>query len=876
MGQVTPMMRQYLEMKEQNKDCLLFFRLGDFYELFFEDAITASKELEIVLTGRDCGLKERAPMCGVPYHSVEGYINKLISKGFKVAICEQLSDPALSPGLVERGIIRIVTPGTVIEESMLDEKKNNYIMSIFSGGNRIGFAVADVSTGEFSLGEIDSQGVNDSKAARETLETKLFEELARIEPTEIIINSAIATSEKLYKGLKGAYYLTEYADWAFEYFTAFKNLLLHFNTGSLDGFGCSDLKCGICAAGAMLAYLNETQKNALSHINTIRVFRRSNHMVLDATTRRNLELTQPLRGSAKRSTLINLLDKTQTAMGGRMLRSWIEQPLNDVAAIENRLESVHELKESFLLRDKLRSNLNEVYDIERLCSRIAYNTLNARDALALKRSIERLPAIKQDLSLCNSSAIQEIVQEFDTLEDMASLLENSIALDPPVGIKDGGLIREKYNVDVDKLNSAATQSKNWLEALERKEREETGIKSLRVGFNKVFGYYIEITKSYVSQVPFRFERKQTLANAERYVTPELKELENSILGAQERLIALEYSIFCEIRSLLNSHITRLQLCAKQLAQLDVFQSLATVAASQDYCRPSIHAGGEIEIIEGRHPVVEFTQPNRFVPNDTLMDNEKDRILIITGPNMAGKSTYMRQVALIALMAHIGSFVPAKSAKISLLDRIFTRVGASDDLASGQSTFMVEMSEMANILRNATGKSLLLLDEIGRGTSTFDGLSIAWAVVEYICDKRLIGAKTLFATHYHELSELEELLEGVKNFRITVKEMGDNIIFLRKIVRGGTDKSFGVQVARLAGIPEQVILRAKELLAQLEASEITHSMQDNLGSAKSVSDGSPSKAQMQLIRTMKELDINSITPLEAMTILYDLQQKAKDL
>lgn len=875
MGQVTPMMRQYLDLKEQNKDCLLFFRLGDFYELFFEDAITASKELEIVLTGRDCGLEERAPMCGVPFHSVEGYINKLITKGYKVAICEQLSDPTAALGIVERGIIRIVTPGTVIEESMLDEKKNNYIMSIFFGANRLGFAVADVSTGEFTLGEIESNSASEKHGASDVLDTKLFEELARIQPTEIIINSAFAGNEKLYKGVKGAYYVTEYADWAFEYFTAFKNLLLHFKTASLDGFGCSDLKCGISAAGAMLAYLNETQKNALSHINTIRVFRRSSHMVLDATTRRNLELTQPLRGSAKRSTLINLLDKTQTAMGGRMLRAWIEQPLNDVAAIEKRLESVQELKDDFLLRDKLRSNLNDVYDIERLCSRIAYNTLNARDALALKCSLLRLPAIKQDLSLCRSNAIQAIVEEFDTLQDMQALLESSIALDPPVGIKDGGIIREGYNADVDKLKSSTTQSKNWLEDLERREREETGIKSLRIGFNKVFGYYIEVTKSYVSQVPFRFERKQTLANAERYVTPELKEIESSILGAQERSIALEYNIFCEIRSLLNAHIPRLQLCARQLSELDVFQSLATVAAQQDYCRPSMHAGGELKIVEGRHPVVEFTQPNRFVPNDTHMDNEKDRIIIITGPNMAGKSTYMRQVALIALMAHIGSFVPAKSARISLLDRIFTRVGASDDLASGQSTFMVEMSEMANILRNATGKSLLLLDEIGRGTSTFDGLSIAWAVVEYICDKRLIGAKTLFATHYHELSELEELLEGVKNFRITVKEVGDNIIFLRKIVRGGTDKSFGVQVARLAGIPEQVISRAKEILFQLEASEITHSMQDTLPSAANTAGFAP-PAQMQLIRTIKDMNINTITPLEAMTILYDLQQKAKDL
>ncbi len=857
---VTPMMRQYLELKEQNPDCLLFFRLGDFYELFFDDAVTASRELELVLTGRSCGMEERAPMCGVPFHAVDSYIDRLIAKGYKVAICEQLTDPAQSKGLVERGIIRIVTPGTVTDSSVLDEKTNNYVLSLYKNGpGKLGFSAADVSTGAFSLGEIEDDGQN----------TRLFEELSRIQPTEVIVSEGIAEDGSLMKRLKGAYYVYGYAKWAFDPETAKKNLLSHFRLADLSGYGCEGMTEGICAAGALLAYLNETQKNALEHINAISVYRRSSFMVLDEATRRNLELTKPIREgrSAKKTTLLGLLDRTKTAMGGRMLRGWVNQPLTDKRAINARLDAVAAFAEDMILRAAIGDALDKVYDLERLCSRLSYGTLNARDALSLKHSLSVIPSIKNDVLAAGHPALSAFAEKLDPLTGLHAILENAVAEDPPAVITEGGIIKEGYNGQIDELRQASTEGKDWLNKLEEAEKDATGIKTLKIGFNKVFGYYIEITKSHYALVPLRYERKQTLANAERFITPELKELEEKILGAQERSVALEYEVFASLRKLLTEHIDRIKNNAGLLAELDCYRSLASVAESYGYSRPKLTAGGRLSITDGRHPVVERSMTG-FVPNDTLLDGGENRVLVITGPNMAGKSTYMRQVALITLMAHIGSFVPAKKAEIPLTDRIFTRVGASDDLSFGQSTFMVEMSETANILNNATAKSLLLLDEIGRGTSTYDGLSIAWAVVEYICDKAKIGAKTLFATHFHELSELEGLLDGVVNYRITARESGEDVIFLRKIVRGGTDKSFGIQVARLAGIPQTVIARAKEILRKLEAAEINRSVESKEETA-------PPRKYAAVLSELAAVKADELTPFEALGLLYDLSEKARE-
>ena len=858
---ITPMMRQYLQLKEQHPDCLLFFRLGDFYELFFEDAVTASKELELVLTGRSCGLDERAPMCGVPYHSVDSYIDRLISKGYKVAICEQLTDPSESKGLVDRGITRIVTPGTITSNSALDEKTNNYVLSLYvNSQSKLGFSAADVSTGAFSLGEIEDDLHN----------SRLFEELARIQPTEVIVPDGLISDEGVIKKLKRTYYVYGYAKWAFDPETARKNLLSHFKLVDLSGYGCEDMEAGICAAGALLAYLNETQKNSLTHINTISVYKRSSFMVLDEATRRNLELTKPIREgrSAKKSTLLGLIDRTKTAMGGRMLRSWVNQPLADINAINARQEAVAAFSEDIILRSAIGDAMSKVYDLERICSRISYGSLNARDALSLKNSLSAIPAIKKEILASDQRFLSGFAQKLDPMTDLYTLLEDAIADDPPTLITEGGIIKTGYNEQIDKLRQASSEGKDWLNKLEEDERETTGIKNLKIGFNKVFGYYIEITKSNYALVPLRYERKQTLANAERYITPELKELEDTILGAQERTVALEYEVFVSLRKLLADHIDRIKRNAELLSELDCYRSLASVAESYNYCRPKLTTGGKLSIVDGRHPVVERSIAG-FVSNDTLLDNDDNQVMIITGPNMAGKSTYMRQVALITLMAHIGSFVPAKRAEIPLTDRIFTRVGASDDLSFGQSTFMVEMSETANILNNATERSLILLDEIGRGTSTYDGLSIAWAVVEYICDKSKIGAKTLFATHFHELSELEGLLHGVVNYRITARESGEDIIFLRKIVRGGTDKSFGIQVARLAGIPQEVITRAKEILIKLEAAEINRSVEVN---DKEL----PPVKYAAILSELAAVKADKLTPFEALGLIYDLSEKAREV
>ncbi len=865
---LTPMMQQYLDLKEKYSDCLLFFRLGDFYEMFFEDALTASRELDIVLTGRDCGLEERAPMCGVPHHSVDNYISRLIDKGFKVAVCEQLTDPALSKGLVERDVVRVYTPGTVIEESMLNERKNNYIASLFLCEKTLGMAYCDVSTGEFSVSEFSNE-----KWAEE-----LIDELARISPTEIIANDALFMQEQLVKRLQRASFLECYAGWAYEQEQAEARLCKHFAVQNLSCYGCEKLTSAIAAAGALLNYLEETQKNSLAHIRKISVLRRSLYMGIDASTRRNLELTQPLRfEGSKKSTLLYLLDKTTTAMGARLLRSWLEQPLQNMDDINMRLNAVDELVKNPVAREGLKSALNSIYDIERLCSRIAYGTVHARDCDALRASLLRLPDVIAALDVLEAPAFLRISANLDAMEDVASLLCAAIVDTPPISVKEGGIIRDGFNPEVDSLREASTNGKSWIAKMESDERTATGIKNLKIGYNRVFGYYIDVTKSYQSLVPYHYQRKQTLANSERYITPELKELEETIIGAEEKLVVLEYKLFTEIRETLLGAIERLQADAALIAELDVYRSLAQVAFENDYCRPQMQKKGSINIVDGRHPVVERSLKDGFIPNNTLLDAKDNRLLILTGPNMAGKSTYMRQVALIVLMAHIGSFVPAKKAVISITDRIFTRVGASDNLASGQSTFMVEMSEVSNILNNATSNSLLILDEIGRGTSTFDGLSIAWAVLEHIADTAKCGAKTLFATHYHELTELEGKLPGIKNYRISVKEVGDDIIFLRRIVRGGADKSFGVQVARLAGLPEAVIARAKELLRQLEAADINRDLFNDLSASGNDTQqltlfGSP--APDDIVETLKQIDIEGLTPIEALNTLYDLHMRAK--
>jgi DNA mismatch repair protein MutS len=862
---MTPMMRQYLELKEKYSDCLLFFRLGDFYEMFFEDAKTAAKELDLVLTGRDCGLTERAPMCGVPYHAVDNYVSKLIEKGYKVAICEQMEDPSLAKGLVERDVIRIITPGTVIEDRMLDEGQNSYIASIATGDNTIGLAYADVSTGEFYL--LQLSGKQPAVA--------LLDELERIRPREIIAEPSLFLQQLLSRQISAAYYLEQYGANAFLPENAKDILKRHFQVSSLSGFGVDDSPYAVSAAGALMRYLDETQKNALSHIRGMRLLNRSQYMVLDATTRRNLELTQPLRfGGNKKNTLIHLLDHAKTGMGGRMLRDWVDRPLQSIQDIERRLDAVGALKEDLTQRKQVQELLHGMYDIERLCSKIVYGSVNARDCVALIQTIQRVPIIKETLRASQSESLSSISRELDEMDDVLNLLLSAITEEPPATLKDGGFIRAGYNAEVDELRNIAENSQSWLENFEQTQREITKIKSLRVSYNRVFGYYIEVTKSYLAQVPYEYERKQTLANAERFVTPELKEMEQKILGAKDRLVVLENELFAGIRELLVECTGRLQTNGSLIAELDCYGSLAEVAANNNYCRPNWNQQGRIQIVNGRHPVIENAMKEPFVPNDVLLNRTDDRLLIITGPNMAGKSTYMRQTALIALMAHIGAFVPASKADLCIVDRIFTRIGASDDLSSGQSTFMVEMSEVANILHNASENSLLILDEIGRGTSTFDGLSIAWSVLEYIADAKKCGAKALFATHYHELTELEGELPGVKNFRVTVREIGEDIVFLRKIVRGGADQSFGIQVARLAGLPELVLARAKEILEKLESADIAAKREP----AKIETSVQPSlldeSGEESALRILREMDVNHLTPLEALNQLFALHAMLK--
>lgn len=880
MGEYTPMMQQYLETKKEYQDCILFYRLGDFYEMFFDDAKIVSKELELTLTGKSCGMEERAPMCGVPFHAVDNYLPRLVSKGYKVAICEQVEDPKEAKGLVKREVVRVVTPGTNIDGASLDETKNNFIMSVVYHGDRFGLSFADVSTADFYMTEVDST-------------QKLLDEMNKYHPSEMICNEAFYISGISIDALKDKYHFLVTAMDATYFDDGYvKDVLLrHFKCMSLEALGVADFPIGCLSAGALISYLMDTQKSDLSHMNRIVPYINGNYMLIDSSSRRNLELVETMREKEKKGSLLWVLDKTKTAMGARCLRAFIEQPLINKADIIKRQDGICEINKHLITREELREYLNPVYDLERLMTRIAYQSANPRDLIAFKNSIGVIGGIKAVLSDFNSDILKELNADMDDLSDLYQLIDEAICEEPPIMVHDGGILKEGFHEEVDRLRHAKTDGKQWLAKLEADEKEKTDIKNLRVKYNKVFGYYLEVTNSYLDKVPDYFIRKQTLTNAERFYTPELKELENTILGAEERLTSLEYEIYKGILDSINAEVGRIQKTAKALAHLDVYLSLAYVAEKNHYVRPKIAEDGEIRIEGGRHPVVEkMIDADRFIKNDTILDNKKNRISIITGPNMAGKSTYMRQTALIVLMAQIGSFVPADKAKISIVDRIFTRVGASDDLASGQSTFMVEMNEVANILKNATANSLLILDEIGRGTSTFDGLSIAWAVVEHVADKKILGAKTLFATHYHELTELEGKLDGVNNYCVAVKENGDDIVFLRKIVPGGADKSYGVLVAKLAGVPDSVIDRANEIVAELVKNDIANVARNIAGespSAKAKLSATPdfvSPNQMTIFDTVsdsdivneiRELDIKNLTPMDALNLLNELQSKVNN-
>lgn len=879
--QLSPMMQHYMDTKKEYPDCILFYRLGDFYEMFFEDALTVSRELEITLTGKDCGIGERAPMCGVPYHAVEAYLHRLVQKGYKVAIAEQVEDPKTAKGLVKREVIRVVTPGTVTSAQVLDETRNNYLMGIVCLDGIYGISTADISTGDFMVTEVAS-------------DRELFDEINKFSPSEIICNNAFCMSGVDLEELKNRYHvvISSLDAYFFGDESCRKVLKEHFKVSSLSGLGLSDYATGIIAAGAVLQYMYETQKNTLEHITAITPYSTGQFMVIDASTRRNLELVETMREKQKRGTLLWVLDKTKTAMGARLLRSFMEQPLIHREEIVKRQEAVEELNMNYISREEICEYLGPIYDLERLIGRISYKTASPRDLVAFRSSLEMLPHIKHILGEFTSELLTGLTRDLDTLEDVYELIGKAIPEDPPVTVREGGIICEGYNQEADTLRQAKTEGKDWLAKLEAQEKEKTGIKTLKVRFNKVFGYYFEVTNSFKDQVPDYFVRKQTLSNAERFTTEELKRLEDIIMGAEDKLVSLEYDLFCQVRDSIGAQVVRIQKTAKAIAGVDVFCSLSLVATRRNYVKPMINEKGVIQIKNGRHPVVEqMMRDDLFVANDTLLDNAKNRLSVITGPNMAGKSTYMRQVALIVLMAQLGSFVPAQEADIGICDRIFTRVGASDDLASGQSTFMVEMTEVANILRNATKNSLLILDEIGRGTSTFDGLSIAWAVIEHISSTRLLGAKTLFATHYHELTELEGAIGGVKNYCIAVKEQGEDIVFLRKIVRGGADQSYGIQVAKLAGVPDCVIARAKEIAQELSNADITSRAREivevsaNPSQHKAVP--KPDEVDMQqlaffdtvkdddIVKELDSLELSAMTPIDALNTLYRLQTKLKN-
>lgn len=877
-AKLSPMMEQYVATKEKYKDCILFYRLGDFYEMFFDDAILASKELEITLTGKDCGMEERAPMCGIPFHAADTYINQLVKKGYKVAIGEQVEDPKLAKGLVKREVIRIVTPGTNLSSESLEESKNNYLMCISYVGKNYGISVTDLSTGVFKTCQIQQA-------------EKVVDEINKFQPSEVLYQAGVEQVEEIHavcERLQVSH--TEAPDYYFNLETDEETLKRQFHINSIEGLGLKDSPACVASCGALMQYLHETQMSSLSHINHIETYSVDSFMILDSATRRNLELTETLRDKQKRGSLLWVLDKTKTAMGARKLREFVEQTLLYKDAIEKRLDAIEAINKELIVREELREYLNTIYDLERLLTRIALKTANPRDLLAFKTSIQYLPDIYNLLRELPCERINEIYEDYDSLEDLYDLLEQAIVEEPPVSIKEGGIFKQGYRDEIDELRLAKTECKTWLADLESKEREKTGIKGLKIKYNKVFDYYFEVTNSFKSLVPDYFIRKQTLVNAERFTTDELNTLSGKILGAEDKLYALEYDCYVELREKLAAALVRVQKMAGYIAELDALCSLAYVADKNNYVRPSLNTDGVIDIKGGRHPVVEKMLANdSFVENDTYLNNAESRISIITGPNMAGKSTYMRQTALITLMAQIGSFVPAESANIGLCDRIFTRVGASDDLASGQSTFMIEMNEVANILRNATKDSLLILDEIGRGTSTFDGLSIAWAVVEYIADPNILGAKTLFATHYHELTELEGKLSSVNNFCIAVQEEGDDIVFLRKIIKGGADRSYGIQVARLAGVPEPVLKRAREICNELIDSDITTKVKD-IDIKPALSEQPKKKetrssdyeqlslfsspVEMTIANELKTMDLNNMTPIKAMLYLQELQERLK--
>ena len=868
MSEFSPMMQHYLDTKEKYKDCILFYRLGDFYEMFFDDALKVSKELELTLTGKECGQEERAPMCGIPYHAADTYIARLISKGYKVAICEQLEDPKTAKGMVKRDVIRVVTPGTVIEANLLDDKKNNYIMSIYKNGIYFGVTVCDVTTGDFRTTEI-----------KETNNfAMLLDEISKYSPAELVVNPMMYDCSEEISKIRERFdiYITRLDE--NEFTDDYKELTEKYKMVDDDENkieNITDYMLSVSATNALRAYLLDTQKNNLDHINKLIIYKTTKYMALDINARRNLEITEKLRDKSKKGTLLWVLDKSSTAMGGRLIRRWLNNPLLDVKQINKRLDAVQELKDNVILRGDIIDLLKKVYDIERLAGKISYGSANGRDLISLKNSAQQLPEIKKVLSNAKSELLSELHSELDVLKDVYSLINKTIVEEPPIAIKEGGLIKKGYDKEIDQLKEATTNGKNWIVKLEVEEREKTGIKGLKVGFNKVFGYYIEVTKSNLSLVPDRYIRKQTLTNGERYITEELKNLENQILGAEEKVINLEYNVFVEVRNKIEAQIERLQKSAGVVAMLDGLCSFATVAEDMNYVRPQVDSSGVIDIKDGRHPVIEKILPSgSFVQNDTYLDKNENRLSIITGPNMAGKSTYMRQVALITLMAQVGSFVPASYAKIGIVDKIFTRVGASDDLSMGQSTFMVEMMEVAQILKEATSNSLVILDEIGRGTSTYDGLSIAWAVAEYISDKEKCGAKTLFATHYHELTDLENKLDGVKNYSIAVKEKGEDIIFLRKIVKGGTDESYGVHVAKLAGVPQVVTKRANEILKSIEKKNVLNNKKIEKQD-KNVADGQLTMYNYKLAELAHELDkvdVNELTPIEALNTLVKIKEK----
>lgn len=882
MAEYSPMMQHYLKTKEEYKDCILFYRLGDFYEMFFDDALVVSKELELTLTGKDCGQAERAPMCGIPFHAAETYLNRLVANGHKVAICEQVEDPKQAKGIVKREVIRIVTPGTNLNTQALDETKNNYLMSIVYLGEKIGVSIADFSTGDYFVTELSSG-------------SELIDEINKFVPSEIITNEYFSMSgiDLTAVNDKLGITMSTLDSWYFDEDTCIKKLLTHFKVGVLDGLGLKDYTAGTIAAGALLLYLYEMQKGSVDHITSIVPYTTGKYMLIDSSSRRNLELVETMREKQKKGSLLWVLDKTKTAMGARALRSMIEQPLINKEDILKRQAGIEECNNRAIDREEIREYLNPVYDLERIMTKISCKSANPRDLIAFRNSLEMLPYIKKLIGTMESDLFAECFANLDDLADIYSLISSAIVEEPPITIHEAGIIKEGFSKEADELRRAKTEGKEWLAQLEAREKEATGIKNLKVKYNKVFGYYLEVTNSFKNLVPADWVRKQTLTNAERYTTDELKKLEDVILGAEDKLCSLEYDLFNEVRDSIAAEVRRIKSTARAIAEIDVYTALSVVAQQYNYVKPAINEKGIIDIKNGRHPVVEkMIRNDMFVSNNTYLDNAKNRISIITGPNMAGKSTYMRQTALIVLMAQIGSFVPAQEANIGIVDRIFTRVGASDDLASGQSTFMVEMTEVANILRNATPKSLLILDEIGRGTSTFDGLSIAWAVVEYIANTKLLGAKTLFATHYHELTELEGTLDGVNNYCIAVKENGDDIVFLRKIIKGGADKSYGIQVAKLAGVPDTVIERAKELVADLSDADISLKARDIaqyskkqeklVDSYKKVDDLEVKQMSLfdtvnndDIIEDIKALDISNMTPIDALNTLYKLQGRVKN-